>query len=215
MTNQSTSLSIQRILMTLALYFIMPWGARLLDILLQNQTISQTVMLHTITLLLVILNFDILDLHARRLKGKIGDFLFFSILALFCTSLIAFFNQQWLHASVWTPQEEVLHTYTFFIPTILLAYSFSYAVSFMITFKSITDRFKIQLGEKLIIFFSGVFVGLFAALSQCPQWQLSTFIPLFIYFTLISIIGSYTYNQTHSILPMILGYGLSLMLWLL
>lgn len=212
--NDSTTLSMTRILATLAIFFAFPYAIDALNMFLQNGTISATVVLHTVTLLLVVLNFDVLEIHFKRLKRNFSDFVFFFILSIVLIELIFFFNNHWLHAAIWVPEKEVMANYIFFAPTMALAYSFSYAISFVISFKAITDRFKVHIGEKLIIFFSGVLFGLFVALSQ-SSLSLDQLIPLFIYYSLISAVTSYTYNQTHSIFTMACGYGVVLLINLL
>lgn len=212
--NDSTTLSMTRILATLAIFFAIPYAVDALNMFLQNATISTTVILHTVTLLLVVLNFDVLEIHFKRLKRNFSDFVFFFILSVIIIELIFFFNHHWLHAALWIPEKEVLRNYIFFAPTMALAYSFSYAISFVIAFKAMTDRFKVYIGEKLIIFFSGVLFGLFVALSQ-SSLSLDQLIPLFIYYSLISAVTSYTYNQTHSIFTMACSYGVVLLINLL
>lgn len=207
---KSTHLSIPRILMTLVLFLIMPYAIKAVNTMIQSQTISGTVILHTLTLILVIMNFDVLEVHYQRLKGKLGDFILFTLIGIALIGFITYLNSQWIHALLWKPEKEVLSSYAFFAPTVALAYSFSYSFSFMLAFKAFTDRFKVHIGELIIIFVSGISFGLLVAFSQ-SNLQMNYFISSFIYNTLITLVASYIYNQTNSILPVAISYGIVLL----
>lgn len=211
MTN-STSLSMPRILLTLLVFASVHYAVDAVDIMIQNEVISYTLIIHSCTLILAILNMDVLELHTQRLKGKTSDTLLFTIVALILCAGINYIDTIWLHARMTSLNLTEVSSYSFFNLTFLLAYSFSWAISFVIAFKAITDHFKIRISEQWIILFSGVLFGAFTALVHSPAFTLEALGPRFIYFFLISIVSSYTYNQTNSILPMGFGYGLALLL---
>jgi len=211
MTN-STSLSIPRILLTLIVFASVHYAVDAVDMMIQNETISYTLVIHSCTLILTILNLDVLELHANRLKGKTSDtVLFIFVAAILCLG-INYVDTTWLHARMTALNLAEVSNYSFFYLTFILAYSFSWALSFVIAFKAITDHFKIRISEQWIILFSGVLFGAFTAVVHSPVMTLEVLGPRFIYFFLVSIVTSYTYNQTNSILPMGFGYGLALLL---
>lgn len=214
MTN-STSLSLTRIFITLAIFFVVPYAADAADLMLNNLVISRTLALNTCAIIVILLNFDVLQLHARRLKENIFDAALFTLLAALLCAAVTLINKNWLLAEIWSFEMAEMSQYSFFFFTMLIAYSFSFSFSFILAFKAITDRFKVRVSEKLIIVFSGVLFGAFMALSMAQSLNPSLLLRMFGYYFLISVIASYTYNQTHSLLPMGFGYGLVLLIALL
>ena len=210
----STHLSILRILITATLFFAIPFMIPILSDFVTSPTIAATVIIHSVTVFLVISNFDILDLHFKRIRNQLQDVLlyaFFGFLLFFAAILL---NHYLFLAPVLVPDLEIIKAYPFFSITIFLAYSFCWSTCFSIAFKAITDRFKVRIGEKIIILFSGILFGLLIAIAFSNfQWEL--LLRGFIYYFSISIITSYLYNQTHSIIIIIVSYGLAILVSLL
>lgn len=211
----STKLSTLRIFIVALIYIAIPFAAEIIGNILTDKTIAETLVLCTASLILIVMNFDVLELHAKRLHNKIGDFILFIAVTLFLSAFIFFINQNFLHVAIWAPNPEAISHYLFFTPTIIFAYTYGTSFCFMIAFKALTDRFKVTVGEKTIIFLSGILFGAITTLSFCLfVFDFTTILTSFIYYGLLSIVASYSYNQTHSILPMAFGYGTMLLLFL-
>lgn len=212
----STKLSTLRILIVALIYITIPFASKAVGNILTEQTIAETLVLCTASLILIVMNFDVLELHAKRLHKKLDDFFLFFAVTLFLCAFIFYINQNWLHVEIGFPEHEIIEHYLFFAPTIIFAYSYGTAFCFMIAFKALTDRFKVTAGEKTIILLSGILFGLVNALSYSMlAFDTTTFFASWLYYGLLSMIASYSYNQTHSILPMAVGYGTLLLLLLL
>ncbi len=207
--NNSTKISILTIVITLTLFFSVPYLVTYLDNYVQNLTISATLVINTSVLIIVILKYKLLEEHLIRFVHNLKDGLLFTFIAIFLLSIINFINIHWLKAPIWVPEKEVLSHYALFSPIIICAYSFSYSCLFLLTFKAMTDRFKINKNERLIIFISGAAFGLFVATSFFSVSS-HAFIPYFIYYFAISLVTSYIYNQTNNLISMMLAYGIVL-----
>lgn len=211
----STKLSTLRILIVALIYITIPFMAEIIGNILTEQTIAETLVLCTASLILIVMNFDVLELHAKRLHKKMDDFLLFFAVSLFLCAFVFYINQNWLHVAIWMPEQEIISHYIFFAPTIILAYSYGTSFCFMLAFKALTDRFKVTVGEKTIILLSGILFGAVTTFSYCIiDFSFITICTSLLYYGLLSMIASYSYNQTHSILPMALGYGTMLFLFL-
>ncbi len=208
---KSTNLSVIQILITLILFFGWPYVATLLAGQLENFTIAATFTIHTITLILVVMNFHVFELHYRRIQNKKKETLLFIVVGFILSCAVTIINELFSKGFIFTPELATLKQYSFFYITIILAYTLCYAICFGITFKCFTDRFKVRIGEKAVILGSGLLFGFFVAITQQGlEWPLLLY--SFGYNFLISLITAYLYNQTNSILPMIISFSLTLFL---
>ncbi len=204
--NSPTKIPLWQIFINLGLFFLIPSAINYTNNFTLNTTISTTFVIHTISLILIILNFKTLETHIHRFSANLKDGVYFSVIALVILLIINFVNVRWIQAPIWIPEREVLNSYLLFSPIIILAYTFTYATLFLIVFKSLTDRLKISGNEKIIIALSGISFAIFASVTYLPVTG-AALIPNITYIFLISTCTSYIYNQTNTFVPMLIAYG--------
>lgn len=205
-----TNLPFPRIIISLGVFFLLPLCTSLLNSIVSSLTITNTLIISLTALVLTALNWDLLARHGRRFANDLKDGLLFTLVGLIVLGLLAAVNAGFLHAPVFAIEKSILLQYSFFIPVIILVCSLGRALNFTLAFKIFFDRIHLRVNESMTILVSGFLFGLCCTLVMMPI-SLDAFIRLFIYQFILSLLGSYLYNQTHSFVPMTLAYTLMLL----
>lgn len=205
-----TTLPRTKIFLSLAVYFLLPLCASTLNQLVNNMTITNTLIFSLTALILVWFNWDLLQVHGQRFKTNSKDGVLFLLIGILSLSLLQVFNLFVFKLTIAIPEKSILQSYYFFTPIILLAFSFCQAISYSLTFKIFVDRIHLNLTESKVILISGFFFGLLCTIALVPA-SLLAFAMIFIYQFILATLISYLYNQTHSIVPFMIAYALVLL----
>ncbi len=209
-----TSISIFKIIVTLCAFASIPFIAQLVDLVVNNETLSFTATLHTVNFIIVMLNYNTVEIHVTRVKENFNDFLIFTLIGLVILFGLFYCNEQWFHAGILMPNFDNLVGYELFIPLIYLAYSYAFSSCFVFTFKCFTDRFQVKSNELVIILVSGFSYGLLVSLLMVALTSTSLALN-FIFYFIVSTLSAYTYNQSRSLIPMMIAYGTVLFITML
>ena len=205
-----TTIPFPKILISLVIYFALPLSAVWLNRFVDSLTITYALIYSATALILVIINWNVFNLHLQRFSQNIKDCLLFTLICLIAIIVLHLGYHYILQPGGMIIEREILLHYTFFIPAMVLAYSVCYAVSFTLAFKIFVDRIHLQVNESMTILITGFLFGLLCTAGLLPS-SFDQFLRLFGYFFLTSTLASYAYNQTHSIIPMTLAYSLVLL----
>lgn len=209
---KSTTMSTKRIIVSLLIYLLIPVIRLLLYRLTNNMTLSGMFALNVGAWLLVMYDWELFGLHWNRAKANLGDTILYTVIGMVFFFFWTLINATYLHGAMILPEQSVMHAYPIAIPAILFAFSFSLSIVINITFKCITDRFKVHAREGAMILLSGFLFGLIYTLTL-PPITLTTILPTYLYNMITVTVLSYLYNQTHSFLPGMTALALVLLLW--
>lgn len=204
----SSSLSIRRILISLAIFAMIPLLSRFLNQYILNETLCTMFALNLGAAALIMYDWNLFGLHWNRFKNHLAESLLWAVIGFAALGLWFFFNQRLLHGSVLLPDKDTLARYPLAVPVILAAFSFSQSAVVNMTFKCLTDHFKIQTQEAVVILMSGFLFGLCFTLAEVSYpISLTVFVPGYFYNVVLVTILSYLYNQSGNLMPGILSMG--------
>lgn len=211
MTQQSSTLSIKHIIITFCFFLIVPILTPILNMVIHNEAISYTFTLNLAGLLILIKNWNLISLHAERLKEEKHEAFFFFGIGLVALTVLLIINQMFLKAfaSIIIPAQ--VYPFSFFNLIFFLTYSFIFALIYVVTFKCVTDRLNLKNAELVVILMSGFIFSLIFMICYIPFNLIEWLKGYLLYFLVTSVI-SYLYNQTRSILPGMLSLGTALLI---
>jgi hypothetical protein len=209
---KSTAMSVQRIVISLLIFFLVPVIRHFLGGWIENDTLGLMFALNFCVWLLITYDWELFGLHWLRCKENPGDTLLYTFVGAAVLFLWTWFNSRFLHGVIVMPDVETIRSYFIAMPAILIAFSFSLSALVNICFKCLTDHFKIHAREATIILLSGFLFGFIYTVCFCPL-QLSIFVPTYLYNVILICVLSYLYNQTHSFIPGILAMGIVYLIW--
>lgn len=206
MSNTTTTLTFKRIITSLLIFFIVPILSPIIDTVVKDPMISYTLLTNIAGFTLMIINWDLLTIHACRFKSDIKESLFFTIIGALLLGIIFIVNQMFLHAYVPIVNPDSFNSFILFSVPILLAYSFVFSMNYVIAFKCITDRLNIKQAEIATIFLSGFLFSLLFTLFFVP-FDVISWLKSYLFYLAITTIISYLYNQTKSFLSGLVALG--------
>lgn len=206
-----SSLTFKRIFITSLLYLSTPFSARLVNTLIQNETISYTLIISIVGFINITYNWDLFALHYNRSKKAVGDTLFFTLVGLALIGLITFININYLYGYILLANKDTVLRYFGGALLVLIVYSFIFSFNTLITFKCVLDRIKISNTSFQLIIFSGLMFGLIFSLFYIPL-NINIQVSSFLYYSIIFMICSYLYNQTRTIIPSLISLSLVLLI---
>ncbi|MCI5772988.1 MAG: hypothetical protein MR210_00310 [Erysipelotrichaceae bacterium] len=206
MSITKSTLTLKRIIITIALFALIPILFPFLNQILDSKTITYTVLVNVIGCIVFIYDYDLLALHYNRVKKNAKESLIYFLVGLVFYSVLFFINEYFLHGYLPHVNPHYVKSYIFGAPFMYLAYTYTFAILTSICYKSLTDHLSIKDKEFVVILFSGLLFGLLYTVAFVPfskdMWIAS--------YILISIqVGylSYSYNQTTSFLPGAIAMG--------
>ena len=208
MTN--TTIPVTKVLISLLIYFILPFSAPWLNQFVDSLTITYCVIYSAITFLLTAFNWNVVQVHIQRYREDLKDCMLFTVIAIILLVIMQIIYTLFVHPAKPVLEQTILLHYSFFTPIMVLVFSIGYSFSFTLAFKIFVDRIHLNVSESMTILISGVVFGFLCALTQMPS-GFDPFFRFFFYYFFISALASYIYNQTHSLFPMTLAYGLVLL----
>lgn len=206
MSTTNTTLTFKRILISLLIFFIVPILNPLLNTVIKDSMISHTLLTNLAGFILMVINWDLLQIHAKRFASDIKEALFFTFIGIILLGISFTVNHMFLHAYVPVVNSESFNSFILFSIPILLAYSFVFAMNYVIAFKCITDRLNIKQAEITTIFLSGFLFSLLFTIFFVP-FDLISWLKSYLFYLAITTIISYLYNQTKSFLPGLIALG--------
>ncbi len=209
MTEQSTTLSIKRIIITVCYFLIVPIVTPLLNMIINNELVSYTFAVNLSGLLILIQNWDLLALHAKRLKEDVKESIFFFFVGIILITGLFYLNSLYLHAFVPIIDIEQAQAFSLFNGIFFLAHSFVFALIYVVTFKCVTDRLKLKHAEIVVILLSGFLFALLFTVTYIP-FDLIAWLKGYLFYFVITLVISYLYNQTRSFLPGMIGLAVAL-----
>ncbi|MEG0168613.1 hypothetical protein [Anaerorhabdus sp.] len=212
MSNQSTTLPYSRIILSICFFLIVPIFSPLINMVIQNQLIAYTFTVSLSGLLLMIQNWDLLEIHGKRFKDDSKEATFFTILGILVLSFIVWANHTYLKAFLPFIDPEILSSFTWFIIPIFLVNTFVFAMNYVLVFKCVTDRLKLKHAEAVVILLSGFLFALLFTVTYIP-FDVIAWLKGYLFYFIITVIISYLYNQTHSFLPGMISFGFVLFLF--
>ncbi|MBR2825419.1 MAG: hypothetical protein IKE51_04080 [Solobacterium sp.] len=206
MTQTISRLSMKRIIISLLIFALIPVVARLLNRIVDNETISLTFSLTLAGWILIMYDWNLFGIHYNRCKENLGDTILYSIVGVILIGGWVFLNVRFLQGTMLLPDRETIHRYFFASPAIIAAFTYIQAFLVNIAFKCLTDRFDIREKELLIILASGFLFGLVFTLLF-TEFEIALLIRTYLYNTILVMILSYLYNQSSSFIPGIIAMG--------
>ena len=210
---QETAMSIKHIILTTLMFVMIPILARIIDIFVVQETISLMISMNLLGTAIIIYNWQLLELHYQRIKGK-SDLLFYLIVDIAAIALIFYLGNRFFKADILIASKEALKAYGHSRIGMVFAFSYIEAAIVNITFKCITDHLNIKQKELQVVLTTAISFGFLFTFIFVPL-DLSLLIRTYVYNLFLISILSYSYNQTHSILPGIFSMGLIYLIVLL
>ena len=215
MKNHNVLTWIKIIICTLV-FFCIPAGCMMLNSFEQSRTVAMTLTLNTAALIMIGLNHQLAALHVRRFASNLKENLIYVVFSALFVWAIGYLSGRFFSFQTEVIDPEILSSYPFFAPTILIAYTLSYAFCFNTVFKLMTDKLHPHTEPQIVILISGLLFGMTITLSQFAlipllkgTFDVMIFLKGFVVNFLLSLCCSYCYNQTRSIVSMTLGMSLA------
>lgn len=205
-----SSLKIKRIVITTFIYFISPFMATLASKLINDMTISHTLIQSIVGFINITYNWDLFALHYNRAKKSLGDIIFFSVVGIILMGILTYININYIYGYILLADPVTFSTYYGGSALILIVLTFIYSFNSLITFKCILDRIKITSSTIQMILFSGLFFGLLISILFVP-YNIDIQIASFLFYSILYMICSYQYNQTQTIIPSIISMSIILL----
>ena len=209
---KSTTMSVRRVITSLLIYLAIPVLKAVLGRLIGSDTLAGMLVLNLGAMVLLVYDWELFGLHWNRAKANLPDMILYGVIGVVFLFFWILINESYLHGEMLMPNPETLHAYPIAVPPILFAYSFSLSVIINITFKCITDRFKVHAREAAMILLSGFLFGFIYTVTMVPL-QFETLLQTYLFNVILISALSYLYNQTHSILPGMLVLSTALFAW--
>lgn len=201
-----STLSTKRILITLLIIFLIPAVERILNIWVQNETLSYTFAFNAAGSALIFYDWNLFGVHYNRSKSNLPVTIIYSIIGILGLLGWVWVGQNFLKAHLLLPDPETIAAYPFAEPAVLIAYSFMQAAVVNIGFKCATDHLSIRTREVLVILISGLLFGGIYTLLFTPL-QTVLWITTYLYNVIMIMFLSYLYNQSSSFMPGIISLG--------
>ncbi len=214
-TNSITTLSLKRIVITLLILVMIPFGARFINIYLQQYDISLMFTMNVGGSIMIIYNWNLFSLHYNRAKNNMIDTIFYTIVAFLLIAVWTWFSLSFLNCRIILPSSDVLERYGYALPGMLIAYSFMEAAVFCISAKCATDHFNIHHRELQTILATGILFGTLITVIFLPSTNIMIIITTLLYNVVLMTFEAYFYNQTHSFIPGLLGFALTNLVFML
>lgn len=214
-TNSITTLSIKRIVITLLILVMIPFGARFINIYLQQYDISLMFTMNVGGSIMIMYNWNLFSLHYNRAKHDMIDTIFYTIVAFLLIAIWTWFSLSFLNCRIILPSSDVLERYGYALPGMLVAYSFMEASVFCISAKCATDHFNIHQRELQTILATGILFGALITLLFLPSPNIMIIITTLLYNVVLMTLEAYSYNQTHSFIPGLLGFAFTNLLFMM
>ncbi len=205
-------MSSKRIVISLLIYLLVPVLRLVLTPFTGSETLSLMLALNLSAWILLIYDWELFGLHWNRAKNALTDAILYTVIGIVFLFFWTLFNAAYLNGKMLLPDPDVMHSYPISIPAVLFAYSVSLAVIINISFKCITDHFKVHAREAAMILMSGFIFGLIYTITMTPV-SLPFFLQTYLYNVITITALSYLYNQTHSIIPGMSALAIVLLLW--
>lgn len=211
MTQQSSTLSIQHIIFTFCSFLIVPILTPLLNMVIHNEVITYTFTLNLAGLLILIRNWNLISLHAQRLKEEKHEAIFFFGIGLLLFTLLFIGNQLYLDAFAPIIKIQLIQSFSLFYLIFFTAFTYIFALIFVVTFKCVTDRLNLKNAEMVVILLSGFLFSLIFTICYIP-FNLIEWLKGYLFYFFVTSVISYLYNQTRSIIPGLLSLGTALLI---
>lgn len=216
MTEKSIStLSIKRIVISIALFVLTPIVAHLLNIALGQYDISLMFALNLSATILIMYNWNLFGIHYNRAKYNLNDTVIYAIIAFILFTAWTYISNTYLKCIVIIPNSTVLLRYGYARIGMFIAYSFSEASLISIVEKCATDHLEIRHHELQVILLSGISIGVLTTLLFLPSTNILTICTTLLYNVVTCTILSYLYNQSHSFIPGLIGFASSNLFFML
>ena len=207
----SSRLSIKRIVISLAVFCFIPLIAMLINLFINNQTISYTFSINLCGSILIIYDWNLFGIHYNRCKKNLVDAILYFCVGLVLFGILFLLNKYLLKTSEFLPDSATIASYKFAVPAILIAFTYMHALIFNISFKCLTDHMSIHSKELLIILVSGFLFGFIYTVVFFSyfntQFTIMTFLNNYIFNIFVTSVCSYLYNQSSSFLPGMFALG--------
>lgn len=216
MSQKTTStMSNQRIMITIAIFCAIPCLAHFLNHLVEQYDISLMFTLNLGAAVLIMYDWNLFGIHYNRAKYNIPDTILYSIIAFVLIAIWTYVSLHYLRCIVIIPNELALTRYGYARFAMLLAYSFSEASALCIVEKCATDHIQIRHREVQSILLSGIMIGILMTFLFLPSLNILTILTTLLYNVVLCTILAYLYNQSHTFIPGLIGFALSNLLYMI
>lgn len=171
--------------------------------------LAYCISLHLSGCYLIARNWDIISIHWVRFMDDLKESLFFSLVGFILLAILFYINSSLLHASILTINPEDVKSISFFLFLPLFTYGILFPALYLIAFKCLSDRLMIKKAEFTVIFFSSFLFSLFFTALFIPLAPLA-FLKGYLFYLLVTMILSYLYNQTKSLVTSFISFSLIL-----
>ena len=202
-----TTLSYKRIFISVLLLVMIPVSATLVNRFVDQYDISLMFSFNMIASVMIMYDWSLLSTHFERSRKNIVDTFLFIFIGFMLITGWLYLGINYLKIYPVIPDTSVLVAYGYARPGMLIAYSVMSAASFGICFKCITDRINVHNKEFQTILLSGLLYGLVYTLIFTP-WQPFLLARAYLFYTILTILFAYLYNQTHTIIPGIISLSI-------
>lgn len=203
-----SSLSFKRRLISLSIFFAIPFAAHLLDLVINEYAISLMFCMNVGTAALIIYDWNLFGIHYNRAKRNTVDTVLFTVVGSILIMLWLYVGSNFLKANIIIPGNSDLTEYGYARPGMLIAFSFMEAACVSISFKCFTDHFDVRGKELQSILLSGLLFGLLFTVIYLPSIDLGLFFRTYLYNIVLISFLSYLYNQCHTIIPGMLAMSI-------
>jgi hypothetical protein len=230
-TRTASTLSMRRILLSLAIIALSAVLSRTLNLFIDNQGITLMFGFNIAAWILILYDWNLIGVHYNRVKMSLFDSIAYFLIGFLIQFLWLYVDNRFLHGQTLLSQASLAFSYTAALPAVLAGFSFCQAALVNVGFKCMTDHLNVKGREFLAILVSGFGFGLYYTLLFMPSLFFtalvdfsltnfltlffSTFVPAYLYNVIETAFLAYLYNQSHSIIPGIVSQGMVYLVFLL
>lgn len=213
--HSSSSLSGKHMFVSLLIFMAIPVCAHLINIPVDQYDISLMACMNIGGAVQIFYNWNLFGIHYNRAKEHPADTMLFALIAFVLILLWTWVGLALLKCRIIIPSREVLQSFGYARPGMLISYSFMEAAVFVITCKCITDHFEIRHQELQTILLTGLIFGILITVFFLPGYNILTIITTLLYNVVLMTMEAYSYNQTHSFIAGMLGLAFSNLIFML
>ena len=207
-TQTISTLSWKRILISLAIFILIPFAAHLIDLKINQYAISLMFCMNIGTSILIIYDWNLFGIHYNRAKHNAMDTILYTAIGAILIMLWIYVGSNFLQANIILPGNSDLIEYGYARPGMMIAFSFMEAACVSISFKCFTDHLNVRGKEFQVILLSGLLFGLLFTVIYLPVWDVGLFFRTYLYNMVLTAYLAYLYNQCHTFIPGMLAMSI-------
>lgn len=208
--NQSYKINFFNFSISILTFFMLPLSIPTLISFTNNLTISYALIFSLQALIIITINYKMIEVHFKRfLKNK--ENIIFILFGIVLFTSVLLLNMNLIKGYLPSIDFFTLKRFFLFSPFIVISFTIFFPISYCVTYKILTDKIEIANIEILIIFLTSLVFGALVSLTYVP-FSVDGFLRSFLFYSFISGVLSYLYNQTNSLTTSYISFAIVLLI---